>query len=168
MLKLFISVFLVISPLWPLGQNPKLGDPFLIINKKFNKLAYIDDGKIQKIYPVATGKSAELTPEGIFNITYKAKFPYWRKKNIPGGDPRNPLGSRWIGFDALGTDGSIYGIHGNNDPSSIGKYISNGCVRMYTSDVNFLYDQIPFGTKLFITTTTKTFDKIAREKGAIK
>lgn len=168
MLKLIISLFLVISPVWPLGQNPKLGDPFIIINKKVNQLAFIDDGKIQKVYKVATGKTADLTPEGMFNITYKAKFPYWKKKNIPGGDPRNPLGSRWIGFDALNTDGSIYGIHGNNNPSSIGKYISNGCVRMHTKDVNDLYDKTPYGTKVFIITTKKSFDQIAKEKGAIK
>ncbi|WP_146025166.1 L,D-transpeptidase, partial [Pseudomonas sp. FW305-BF6] len=70
MLKLVISLFLVISPVWPLGQNPKLGDPFIIINKKVNQLAFIDDGKIQKVYKVATGKTAELTPEGMFNAMY--------------------------------------------------------------------------------------------------
>jgi len=168
LLKLVISLFLVISPVWPLGQNPKLGDPFIIINKKVNQLAFIDEGKIQKVYKVATGKTADFTPEGMFNAMYKAKFPYWKKKNIPGGDPKNPLGSRWIGFDALNTNGSIYGIHGNNDPSSIGKYISNGCVRMHTNDVNELYDKTPYGTKVFITNTTKTFLQIAKEKGAIK
>lgn len=168
MLKLVLSLFLVINPLWPLGPNPKIGDPFIIINKKNNSLAFIDEGKIKKIYKVATGRTDDLTPEGMFDITYKAKFPYFRKKNIPGNDPRNPLGTRWIGFDAEETDGSIYGIHGNNDPTSIGKYISNGCVRMYTQDVNDLYDQIPFGTKLFITKSTKSFEEIAREKGAIK
>ncbi|WP_088072921.1 L,D-transpeptidase [Gottfriedia luciferensis] len=168
MLKLVLSLFLVISPLWPLGQNPRVGEPFIIINKKINYLAYIDDGKIQKVFRVATGKTADLTPEGTFNITYKARLPYWRKKNIPGGDPRNPLGSRWIGFDALNTDGSIYGIHGNNNPSTIGKYISNGCVRMYTSDVNELFDKIPFGTKVFITSSASSFEQLARENGAIK
>lgn len=168
MIKLVLSIFLFISPLWPIGPNPKVGDPFIIINKNNNTLAYVDDGKIQKIYKVATGRTDDLTPEGMFDITYKAKFPYFRKKNIPGNDPRNPLGTRWIGFDAEKTDGSIYGIHGNNDPTSIGKYISNGCVRMYTHDVNDLYDHIPFGTKLFITKSTKSFEEIAREKGAIK
>lgn len=168
MLKLLISFFLVVNPLWPLGQNPRVGEPYIIINKKINQLAFIDNGKIQKISKVATGKTSDLTPEGTFNVTLKAKFPYWKKKNIPGGDPKNPLGSRWIGFDALNTDGSIYGIHGNNNPSSIGKYISNGCVRMYTNDVNELYDKTPYGTKVYITTTTKTFEELAREKGAIR
>ena len=41
---------------WPLGDNPRAGDPFIIVNKATNKLAYIDDGKIQKVFPVATGK----------------------------------------------------------------------------------------------------------------
>ena len=39
-----------------LGDNPRAGDPFIIVNKATNKLAYIDDGKIQKVFPVATGK----------------------------------------------------------------------------------------------------------------
>ena len=59
----------------------------------------------------------------------KAKDPYYIAKNIPGS-PKNPLGSRWMGFNARGTDGSKYGIHGTNQPSSIGKYISQGCIRM--------------------------------------
>ncbi|KQL33919.1 L,D-transpeptidase [Bacillus sp. FJAT-25509] len=168
LLKLVLSLLLVIGPVWPLGQNPRVGEPFIIINKEVNNLAYIEDGKVLRIYRIATGKTADLTPEGIFNITYKAKNPYWRKKNIPGGDPKNPLGTRWIGFDALGTDGSIYGIHGNNDPSTIGKYISNGCVRMYTNDVNELFDKIPYGTKVLITTSTNSFEQLAREQGAIR
>lgn len=47
----------------PLGDNPRAGDPFIIVNKATNKLAYIDDGKIQKVFPVATGKTNELTPK---------------------------------------------------------------------------------------------------------
>ncbi|WP_188388618.1 L,D-transpeptidase [Priestia taiwanensis] len=163
-----LSLLLFISPIWPLGDNPRVGDPYLIINKANNKIAYIDNGKIQGIYPVATGKSPTLTPEGEFNITVKAKNPYYRKKNIPGGDPRNPLGTRWIGFDALDTDGRIYGVHGTNNPSSIGKYITEGCVRMRKKDVEYLYDQIPLGAKVLIVKSPKSFEQLAREKGAIQ
>ena len=56
-------------------------------------------------------KTNELTPEGTFDIVMKAKDPYYIAKNIPG-DTENPLGSRWMGFNARGTDGSKYGIHG--------------------------------------------------------
>ena len=124
--------------------------PFLIVNKEVNQLAFISNSKIQEIFPVGTGKSKELTPEGLFTVKIKAVNPYFRKKNIPGGDPRNPLGTRWIGFDAINTDGRIYGVHGTNQPNTVGKYISNGCVRLSNSDVERLYQQVPLGTKILV------------------
>ncbi len=148
-------------------QKLKL-DQLIIVNKANNKLAFVKDGKIVEILPVATGKSNELTPEGFFTFIVKAKNPYYRKKNIPGGDPRNPLGTRWIGFDARGTDGRTYGIHGTNQPWSIGKYISNGCIRMNNRDVERLYDKIPLQTKVLVTMSSKSFATIAKEYGAIK
>jgi lipoprotein-anchoring transpeptidase ErfK/SrfK len=158
----------VISPIWPLGENPTPGDPYIIVNKTKNELAYIEDNKITLIVPVATGKSENLTPEGEFNIIVKAKEPYYRKKDIPGGHKDNPLGSRWIGFDAEGTDGRIYGLHGTNNPDSIGKYITAGCVRLHDRDVKWLFDQIPLGTKVLITRSNQDFYSIARQQGAIK
>ncbi|WP_369902704.1 L,D-transpeptidase [Bacillus manliponensis] len=160
-------LFISISPIWPLGDNPRAGDPFIIVNKQTNQLAYIDDGKIQRIFPVATGKTNDLTPEGTFDVVVKAKDPYYIAKNIPGGSPLNPLGSRWIGFNARGTDGRKYGIHGTNMPSSIGKYISQGCIRMHKQDVEYLFDQIPLGTKVSIVRSSKSFLQLAKEKGAI-
>lgn len=160
-------LFISISPIWPLGDNPRVGDPFIIVNKQTNQLAYIDDGKIQRIFPVATGKTNDLTPEGTFDVVVKAKDPYYIAKNIPGGSPLNPLGSRWIGFNARGTDGRKYGIHGTNMPSSIGKYISQGCIRMHKQDVEYLFDQIPLGTKVSIVRSSKSFLQLAKEKGAI-
>ncbi|NSL50415.1 L,D-transpeptidase [Calidifontibacillus erzurumensis] len=161
---LFIMFF---SPLWPIGQNPIVGDPFLIVNKKTNQLAYINEGKVQKVYPVATGKEDSLTPVGKFTITVKAVNPYYRKKNIPGGAKENPLGTRWIGFDAEGTDGRIYGVHGTNNPNSIGRYITQGCVRMYNKDVEELFSQIPIGTQIVIISTDLSFEKLGQQFGAI-
>lgn len=164
---LSIILCLSLSPIWPLGDNPRAGDSFIIVNKATNKLAYIDDGKIQKVFPVATGKTNELTPEGTFDVVMKAKDPYYIAKDIPGGSPKNPLGSRWIGFNARGTDGSKYGIHGTNQPSSIGKYISQGCIRMKKNDVEYLFDRIPIGTKVWIVKSKKSFQQLAKEKGAV-
>ncbi|KGP70829.1 L,D-transpeptidase [Pontibacillus yanchengensis] len=167
MKSLLIIVLLAMSPIWPIGENPSRGYPFLIVNKSTNQLAYIDDNKVQNVYPVATGKTNDLTPEGLHIITVKAKDPYYRKLDIPGGDPRNPLGSRWIGFDAKGTDGRIYGVHGTNQPSSIGKYISNGCIRMNNKDVEYIYDRIPIGTKIAVVKSDKSFQQLAKEYKAI-
>ncbi|KPL59673.1 L,D-transpeptidase [Rossellomorea vietnamensis] len=167
-MRLLLAIILFASPLWPLGRNPIPGDPFIIVNKETNQLAYVDNGKVQATFPVATGKTTALTPEGLFNVTVKAKNPYYRKKNIPGGDPRNPLGTRWIGFDAEGTDGRIYGIHGTNQPSSIGKYISNGCIRMHSRNVEYLFDKAPLGTKVLIVKSKKSFNQLGKEYGALK
>jgi lipoprotein-anchoring transpeptidase ErfK/SrfK len=146
----------------------KIGSPFLIINKAVNQLAIINNSTIQEIFPVGTGKSKELTPEGLFIVKVKAENPYYRKNNIPGGDPRNPLGTRWIGFDAMNTDGRIYGIHGTNQSYSVGKYVSNGCVRLRNSDVERLYQQVSLGTKILIVTSEDDFTTLAKKYGAIQ
>lgn len=166
----FISILffaLSFSPLWPLGSNPLPGDPFIIVNKQFNEVAFINDNRVQTVVSAATGKTKDLTPEGLFTITVKAPDPYYRKKDIPGGDPDNPLGSRWLGFDAENTDGRTFGIHGTNDPTSIGKKISQGCIRLQNEAVESLYDYIPLGTKVLVTSSTKSFIDLARENGAI-
>jgi lipoprotein-anchoring transpeptidase ErfK/SrfK len=169
MFKAFSALVLsfILSPIWPLGPNPLPGDPFVIVNKKTNEMAYVNENRIQTVVSVATGKTEELTPEGIFTITVKAKDPYYRKKDIPGGDPQNPLGTRWIGFDAEGTDGRIYGFHGTNQPESIGKNVSLGCIRLQNEAIESLYDYIPIGTKIVVTSSNKSFEDLAKEHGAL-
>jgi hypothetical protein len=120
------------------------------IEKKKNKLYLIKNGTVIRSFPIASGRQKELTPTGTFTVVTKLKDPWYTAKNIRGGDPKNPLGSRWLGLNALNTDGTKYGIHGTNDPSSIGRYASSGCVRMNNRDVEWLYDQIPVGTKVII------------------
>lgn len=156
------------SPIWPLGPNPLPGDPFIIVNKKVNEVAFVHKGRIQVVWKVATGKEEAITPEGLFTVTIKAKQPYYRKKNIAGGHPDNPLGSRWIGFDAENTNGRIYGLHGTNRPESIGMYVTQGCVRLPNEMIERLYDLIPIGTKILIVTTEKNFEQLAREFGALE
>ncbi|GLB58112.1 L,D-transpeptidase [Cytobacillus sp. NCCP-133] len=156
------------SPIWPLGPNPLPGDPFLIVNKKINEVAFIQDNKIQIVTAATTGKTEDLTPEGLFTVTVKAADPYYRKKDIKGGDPKNPLGTRWIGFNAADTDGRIYGIHGTNDPSSIGKYVSQGCIRMQNEAVESLYDFVPIGTRILVVTSSQSFEELGMKYGAIE
>jgi len=163
-----ILMTFLFSPLWPLGPNPVPGDPFVIVNKTKNELAFINENKVQTVVSVGTGKTQELTPEGLFTITVKAKEPYFRRGNIPGGDPKNPLGARWIGFDAQDTDGRTYGIHGTNQPASIGKYVSQGCIRSQNEVISSLFPLIPLGTKILIISSKKSFEKLAQENGAIE
>ena len=168
-MKVFLSLLFSLTLLSNTIETEvvKHGAPFLIVNKAVNQLAFINHSEIQEIFSAGTGKSKELTPEGLFTVKVKAINPYYRKKNIPGGDPRNPLGTRWIGFNANNTDGRIYGIHGTNQPYSVGKYISNGCVRLRNSDVERLYQQVPLGTKILIVTSQDDFISLAKKYGAI-
>jgi lipoprotein-anchoring transpeptidase ErfK/SrfK len=170
MLKTFSALLFAffISPVWPLGPNPMPGDPFVIVNKKTNEMALVNENRIQTVISVATGVTDELTPEGTFTVTVKAKDPYYRKKDIPGGSPDNPLGTRWIGFDANNTDGRIYGLHGTNQPDSIGKKVSQGCIRLQNEAIESIFDYIPLGTKMVVTTSSKSFEDLAKEHNALK
>ncbi|MBL4951973.1 L,D-transpeptidase family protein [Neobacillus sp. YIM B02564] len=133
----------------------------IIINKKINKLAFYEKGKLVKIYPVATGKTRSLTPEGTFYIRAKQKNRPWYKENIPGGAPNNPLGKRWMELSKW-ENGYPYGIHGNANESSIGKWVSHGCVRMHNWDVEKLYDMVKVGAKVKITWSSQTFNQLAK------
>lgn len=156
-MKLLTVFFLIIGSIIP----PLVGgESVIFVNKNTHEVALFKGGKQVFHAPAAIGKTKNLTPEGQFKIKVKAKNPYYRKKNIPGGDARNPLGSRWIGFDARGTDGRIYGIHGTNQPSSIGKSVSAGCIRMKNQDVEKLYDLIPLETKVIIVSSDQTMNQL--------
>ncbi len=121
----------------------------IVIDKLTNQLHYYKDEVLLKTFPVATGRNMSLTPEGNFTIVIKVVNPYYARKNIPGGSPKNPLGYRWLGLSVGG--GGTYGIHGTNNPSSIGTYASSGCIRMYNQDAIWLYDHTPVGTPVRIT-----------------
>ncbi len=67
---------------------------------------------------------------------------------MPGG-PENPLGARALYLEANGLD-TLYRIHGTNDPSSIGKAMSSGCVRMLNEDVADLFERVQRGTPVTV------------------
>jgi lipoprotein-anchoring transpeptidase ErfK/SrfK len=110
-------------------------------------------GKLAKEYPICSG-AGDNTPVGHFHIQNKAMWPSWRAywgEYMPGGSARNPLGARWLGTTARGrVTGWPIGIHGTNDPSSIGRRISGGCIRTYNENAIELYDTIPIGTPVWI------------------
>ena len=153
------------------NSSPK--DDYLIINKTYNKLAFYQDKKLVGVYPVATGRTKDLTPEGKFKIAQKiVNRPYY-KDGIKGGDPRNPLGNRWLGIAVPGKSpsaswGGEYAIHGNNNPSSIGKYVSSGCIRMHDKDVEGIYPKVLMNTPVYITSSPKSFAALTNDLGYIK
>ena len=104
--------------------------PFSItINTMAKTLTLYRNGNFFKAYPVAVGKPTTPTPKGTFTIA--------NKQVNPGG----PFGSRWMGLSK-----PHYGIHGTNNPPSIGTAASNGCVRMYANDVEDLFNYVKVGT----------------------
>lgn len=126
---------------------------FIVIDKSSNKLYYYEEGKLIKSFAVATGKKPSYTPEGLFFIREKVKNRPYYKEHIKGGDPNNPLGDRWLGLEVQLKDGTTsyaYGIHGTNNESSIGKHVSNGCIRMHNESIHWLYDKIKVKTKVLI------------------
>jgi lipoprotein-anchoring transpeptidase ErfK/SrfK len=112
-------------------------------------------GKVTASYRVAVGDPEFPTPRGRFTVQSKQINPPWNVpdskwagdlagKNIPGGDPRNPLVARWIGFS-----GSV-GFHGTKDIASLGNAASHGCVRMNPTDVIDLFDRVQVGTTVLV------------------
>ncbi|MGI8316219.1 L,D-transpeptidase [Halobacillus mangrovi] len=159
-MKILTLLFLIVGSF----MTPHVaGEPVILVNKTTHEVTLIKSGKIVFHAKAAVGKTRELTPEGQFRIKVKAKDPYYRKKNIPGGDPENPLGSRWIGFDARGTDGRIYGIHGTNQPNSIGKSVSAGCIRLKNRDVEKLFELVPSGSDVLIVSSNQTIEELYKQ-----
>lgn len=135
-------------------RKPTVGQrgDLIIINKSSNTLHHMKNGKVYKSYPVATGKSSNLTPDGKHRVVVKYVNPAWggggSGKSIPGGAPNNPLGKRWIGISYGG--GGKYGMHGTTNERSIGTYASAGCVRMLNRDVESFYKEVSIGTPVWI------------------
>ncbi|EKN40904.1 ErfK/YbiS/YcfS/YnhG family protein [Clostridium botulinum CFSAN001627] len=107
----------------------------IIINTQAHTLTLFRNNNVYKTYKVAVGKPSTPTPKGTFKIINRAINP--------GG----PFGARWLGLNIPYGD---YGIHGTNNPSSIGKSVSNGCIRMFNNQVIELSNLVPIGTTVTI------------------
>ncbi len=106
-------------------------------------------------YRVATAKPG-FEWAGFHKVSRKTEWPDWRppeemrqrRPELPefmAGGPENPLGSR-----AIYLGGSIYRIHGTNEPKSIGKAASSGCIRMLNADVEELYRHVKPGAAVVV------------------
>ena len=127
----------------------------IIVNTKQNTLFYVlGNGKAVK-YRVASAKKG-FEWSGTNTVSYKTQWPDWRpptemrkrRPDLPAfmeGGPQNPLGARAI---YLGS--TIYRIHGTNEPSSIGKAASSGCIRMLNEDVSELYNFVKPGAAVTV------------------
>ena len=113
----------------------------VVVSIPDRKLALIENGRVVKIYPTAVGAAASPTPSGTYSIAQRVANPTWYGPGIVVGPGKgNPVGTRWLGLSRKG-----YGIHGTNNPRSIGKRASHGCVRMRNSDVEDLFERVTVG-----------------------
>src|SRR5665647_72317 len=106
-------------------------------------------------YGVGVGREG-FTWSGVQTISRKAEWPDWhppaemiaRQPYLPrfvAGGPGNPLGAR-----AMYLGSSVYRIHGTNDPSTIGKFVSSGCIRLTNEDVADLFGRVNVGTRVVV------------------
>lgn len=132
----------------------------IIIDTSDRRLYHVTGKGKAMVYGIGVGRDG-FTWQGKNRITRKAEWPGWtppqvmrdRVKRQEGrvlpaymkGGPDNPLGAR-----AMYIGSTIYRIHGTNQPWTIGKAMSSGCIRMANEDVEHLYDQVNVGTRVVV------------------
>jgi lipoprotein-anchoring transpeptidase ErfK/SrfK len=137
------------------GQKPGT----IVIDTRENFLYLVEqDGKARR-YGVGTGKPG-FEWAGTHKVTSKREWPDWRPpaemikrerakgRHLPthmAGGPENPLGAR-----ALYLGSTLYRIHGTNQPWTIGRAVSSGCIRMRNEDVVDLYERVSVGTRVVV------------------
>jgi len=114
---------------------------WVLVSIPDRKLALFENGKVVRIYRVAVGRTSTPSPVGEFKIVNRVTNPtYYHKGQVIGAGKSNPVGTRWMGLSAKG-----YGIHGTNQPNSIGKAASTGCIRMDKQDLEELFASVDVG-----------------------
>lgn len=113
----------------------------IVVSLEDHKLALVEDGQVKKVYTVAVGKASTPSPVGTYTIARRVKNPtYWHNGKVVPSGAGNPVGTRWMGLSVKG-----YGIHGTNEPRSIGKAASHGCIRMARKDLEEMYELVGVG-----------------------
>ena len=131
----------------------------IIIKTPERALYFVEGNGMATRYAVGVGREG-FQWGGVSTIVAKAEWPGWTPPKemivreaakghfIPAhmdGGPGNPLGAR-----AMYLGGTVYRIHGTNNPSTIGGHVSSGCIRMTNEDVADLYSRVNIGTKVIV------------------
>lgn len=121
-----------------------------------NRHLYLVEGNGRALrYGIGVGRPG-FEWAGVKTISRKAEWPDWtpppemlkRRPDLPAhmaGGPANPLGAR-----AMYLGSSLYRIHGTNEPETIGRNVSSGCIRMMNEDVTDLYERVRVGSKVIV------------------
>lgn len=127
----------------------------IVVDLSERRIRLFNGAKLEKTYPCAVGTPRYPTPVGHFEIEQKRYLPTWvnpqpngwgkdMPKSIPPG-PSNPLGTRAINLSAPGIR-----FHGTNNIGSVGTAASHGCMRMYRSDIEDLFERVEVGMQVYI------------------
>src|SRR5690349_13649463 len=127
----------------------------VIVDTPHTYLYYVLGGGKAIRYGIGVGRQG-FTWSGVKTVSRKAEWPDWyppaemiaRQPYLPrfmAGGPGNPLGAR-----AMYLGSSEYRIHGTNDPTTIGKFVSSGCIRLTNEDVTDLFNRVRVGTKVVV------------------
>jgi lipoprotein-anchoring transpeptidase ErfK/SrfK len=127
----------------------------IVINTAERKLYLVQGDGTALQYGIGVGRVG-FTWKGVRKVTAKKEWPSWtppeqmlrRQPGLPrhmAGGIENPLGAR-----ALYLGGTLYRIHGSNEPETIGEAVSSGCFRMTNDDVVDLYQRVPIGTTVIV------------------
>ena len=104
-------------------------------------LAVIENDEVVTVFPVAVGAPKTPSPVGTFTIVNRVSNPtYYKSGKVVAPGARNPVGTRWIGLSQKG-----YGIHGTDQPRSIGFAKCHGCIRLRNQDVERLFERVRTG-----------------------
>jgi lipoprotein-anchoring transpeptidase ErfK/SrfK len=125
----------------PAAQGATNSPRRIVVSIPDCKLALVENGRVVKIYRVAVGAQVSPRPSGEFKITQRLVEPTYYAPGVvipPGKD--NPLGTRWLGLSRKG-----FGIHGTNQPGSVGRRASHGCIRMRNRDMEELFELVRAG-----------------------
>ncbi len=113
----------------------------IVVSIPDRKLALVENDRVVKIYATAVGAPSSPTPSGTYTIVQRIPNPTWYGPGkVVGPGKGNPVGTRWMGLSRKG-----YGIHGTNQPASIGHNASHGCVRLRNRDVEDLFARVQVG-----------------------
>ncbi|MDE3136138.1 MAG: L,D-transpeptidase [Acidobacteriota bacterium] len=113
----------------------------IVISIPDRKLALVENGRVVKVYSVAVGRRVTPSPTGTLFIANRVKNPtYYRPGVVIPPGKNDPVGTRWMGLSKRG-----YGIHGTDEPRSIGHAASHGCIRMRNRDAEDLFNRVRVG-----------------------
>jgi len=131
-------------------------EPGTIVVDTPNRFLYLVMGNNRAMrYGIGVGRDG-FQWSGLLKISRKAEWPDWtpppemieRQPYLPrfmAGGPGNPLGAR-----ALYLGGTVYRLHGTNQPQTIGTAVSSGCFRLANNEIVDLYERVPVGTKVVV------------------